>query len=460
MKKWLRLTAYGLTLVLTPVLAGAAGIYLPARTAGPSSSPSAAMAVNAIPQVYDPLKPTVAVMLGGEQTEAIDFVAPYELFASSEAFNVYAVAPKKQLTTLTGGLNVMPHYSYKELDDVLGKKPDVVVIPFIPPGSAPDQKEVNDYIRNHSGPETILLSICNGAENLASTGLLNGKSATTHWGDIGRVEEKYPQVEWIRGQRYVENGNIVNSAGLSAGIDASLHVISRFAGSGTAKRLADAMRYPTYTFVDHPEAEQYRLQPSDALILLNYAFAWKKEKAGVLLYDGMDELSLITLFDTYAATGRVRLVPTAQSKELIATKHGLYLAPSAEFHSAPAFKRMLVTGVDARETSLQALAAWKERKPDSEISFLNADSPESFVFEPVLKDLAKHTDVMTAKYAARRLEYRGENLRLKGLWISSMLILKPVLIGILAMLLAMALFHRKRWPSGKYKPLRMQDTVN
>src|SRR3954465_1243630 len=129
MKKWLRLTAYGLILVLAPALVGTASIYLPSSTASLPSSPSAAMDANAIPPVYNPLKPTVAVMLGGEKTEAIDFVAPYELFASSEAFNVYAVAPKKQLTSLTGGLSVMPHYSYQELDDLLGKKPDVVVIP-------------------------------------------------------------------------------------------------------------------------------------------------------------------------------------------------------------------------------------------------------------------------------------------------------------------------------------------
>src|SRR5690349_16914285 len=63
---------------------------------------------------FDPTKPTVAIVIGDDQTEITDFLIPYELFSASEAYNVYAVAPERKLTTLSGGLEVMPDFSYVE----------------------------------------------------------------------------------------------------------------------------------------------------------------------------------------------------------------------------------------------------------------------------------------------------------------------------------------------------------
>ncbi|MFD2369034.1 hypothetical protein ACFSO0_03430 [Brevibacillus sp. GCM10020057] len=80
---------------------------------------------------YDPNKPTIAVLLGNETTYASDFMIPYELFSRTGAYNVYAVASDKEVKTLTGGLEVVPHYSLKELDQLLGKSPDIIAIPFM-----------------------------------------------------------------------------------------------------------------------------------------------------------------------------------------------------------------------------------------------------------------------------------------------------------------------------------------
>ncbi|WP_138756222.1 DJ-1/PfpI family protein [Paenibacillus sinopodophylli] len=444
MKKIVRIVVYFLAFVLPPVVAGLASISsLPKAGSFDVQMSAEVIARNATPPVYDSKKPTVAIMLGDEKTEAIDFMAPYQLFAASEAFNVYAIAPEKRPTTLTGGLKVMPHYSYDELDEMLKKEPDVIVIPFIPPGSEKGQQAVHDYLLKHSSEKTILLSICNGAENLASTGLLDGLSATTHWGDINGVEKKYPQVNWVRGLRYVDSGHIVNSSGLSSGIDASLYVIAKFAGEDTSKKLAKSINYPTYHFVDHPQMEQYKLQLSDAYVYLNYAFK-KKEQTGVLLYQGMDELSLITLFDTYPATGTTRLITIADSMEPIQTKHHLYLFAQYDYASAPKVDRMLLAGAEAKALADTDIRHWNTKNTNTELVYLNADAPERYVLEPILEDLAKHTDVLTAKYAARRLEYRGDDMHLAGSFISLGILLKPLLIGLVALLLVIYLLHFRR----------------
>ncbi len=144
--------------------------------------------------VYNSKKPTVAVILSNEVTEVFDFLVPYEMFSLTGSYNVFAAAHDKNIKSLTGGLDVVPHYTFDELDKLTVKGPDIIVIPFMPILDEAKYKPVRDWIRKHSGKETILLSICNGAENLADTGLLNGKAAATHWGDIGRLEKNIPRL--------------------------------------------------------------------------------------------------------------------------------------------------------------------------------------------------------------------------------------------------------------------------
>src|SRR4051794_12757159 len=100
MKKIVRIVVYFLAFILPPVVAGLASISNLPEAGNFTVKPSAELiARNAKPPIYDSQKPTVAIMLGDEKTEAIDFMAPYELFAASEAFNVYAIAPEKRATT-------------------------------------------------------------------------------------------------------------------------------------------------------------------------------------------------------------------------------------------------------------------------------------------------------------------------------------------------------------------------
>ena len=120
-------------------------------------------------------------MLGDQTTttEIFDFLMPYELFSMTEAYNVYAVAPDHKAKSLSGGLEVIPHYTYEELDQLLGKSPDMIVVPYIPVVDEKSYQPVREWILKHA--ETSIISICGGALNVADAGLLDGKSATSHW---------------------------------------------------------------------------------------------------------------------------------------------------------------------------------------------------------------------------------------------------------------------------------------
>ena len=165
------------------------------------------------PPVLDLEKPTVAVVLGDTVTEVADMLGPYVAFKTAEAFNVITVADRKVAVSLSGGLDVAPHFSFAELDARLGRDPDLIVIPNIVNVRGNDA--VRNWVREHGRKESLVMSVCAGAEMLAATGLIDGRRATTHWGEIGRIERSYPGVDWVRGQRYVDDGQFVSTAGSS-----------------------------------------------------------------------------------------------------------------------------------------------------------------------------------------------------------------------------------------------------
>lgn len=364
---------------------------------------------------YDPNKPTVAVMLANEVTEVFDFLVPYEMFSMTGSYNVFAAAPDTNVKSLTGGLDIVPHYTFDEIDQLPGKGPDIIVIPFMPILDEAKYKPVRDWIRKHSSQETILLSICNGAENLADTGLLEGKSAATHWGDIGRLEKKYSEVTWKRDQRYVADGNLVSSAGLTSGIDATLFVISRQLGEPAAEKVAKEMNYPSFDFVQHPQMKPFTAGLSDIVYILNNAFQWSKQKDGILLYDGADELMLSSAFDTYGASGTTNTITVSSQPGPVVTRFGLNLIARYQIADAPKLDRMIFVGPNVKTDAAEDIQNWNDNGGKAEQLYLHTDSPRRFAMEPAFEDLAGQEDVRTAQFAAKRLEYRATSqLKLEG----------------------------------------------
>lgn len=361
---------------------------------------------------HDSNKPTVAVLLGNPTTEIFDFTVPYQIFAMTGAYNVYAVAPDKSVTSLTGGLDLVPHYSFQEMDQLLGKSPDLIVIPFMPMEFEEKYKPVREWIQKHG--DTEILSICAGAENLANTGLLKGKSATLHWQVFDQVKQKYPETNWIRDQRYVQDGKIVASAGLTSGIDAALYVISQKLGDAMAEKIAKELNYPSYHFVKNPKVDPYYIDRSEAIFLLNQAFQWNKKETGVLLYDGMDDGELISIFDTFSASGTTMVYTISDSMQPIVTKYYLNIIPRYQIANAPDVDRMFVTGAQAKSLAGKEVTQWVEKGNGAEPEFIHGGPAGQFMFDAPLEELAKQEDVLTAKYGTKRLEYRPDHLTFEG----------------------------------------------
>ena len=387
------------------------------------------------PHPYDASKPTIAILLGSQWTEVTDFLIPYEVFSAAGAFNVYAVAPQRQLNVLKGGLDVLPDYSLDGLDKMLGKSPDIIVVPNIDENQPAISPSILNWLRHHASKGSQMLSICVGARTLAEAGLLDGHRATTHWGYIDLAEQKFPNVKWQRGLRYVDDGTVITSAGITSGLDASLYVVAQRLGQPAAERIANDLHYPDFAFVTHPQVEQYHSAQPDSIVLMNMLLKWQRANDGVLLYNGVGEIELASVFDTYAGSFTMRTSSVAPTRQWVTTKHGLHLLPRYDYNTAPALDRLLIPGQDARQLAQAGTAAWTARHSTIPIVYVHADLPDHFAYDAPLLDLARNQNAPIAQAQARGLEYRPPALELSGAGWPWLLPLQPVLVGLAGILL-------------------------
>lgn len=173
-----------------------------------------------------------------EGVQLLDFSGPAEVFSDGRAeFNVYTVAPTTDEITSQGFLKIKPQYSVANCPP-----PDIILLPGGATGNVLSNKAVIDWVKASSKTSKYLLSVCTGALILGEAGLLKGKKATTHYCCQDNLAE-FEGVEVLRGVRFVDNGNIITTEGISAGIDGALYLVSKIHGKKKAEDIAKYMMY-------------------------------------------------------------------------------------------------------------------------------------------------------------------------------------------------------------------------
>ena len=181
-----------------------------------------------------------------DDVEVLDFAGPFEVFSTTRysgtddrAFHVVTIAERADIVRCRGGLLVQPHHT---IDD----HPPLDIL-LVPGGYGTRREATNDrlldWIAAQDRTTQLTTSVCTGAFLLAARGLLDNLPATTHWGSIDRLKSTHPLIDVRDDVRYVDNGHILTSAGVSAGIDMSLHIVSRLLGEDVARQTARNMEY-------------------------------------------------------------------------------------------------------------------------------------------------------------------------------------------------------------------------
>jgi transcriptional regulator GlxA family with amidase domain len=201
--------------------------------------------------MIQPAQPRNVGILIFPDVEVLDFCGPFEVFASTSLppqtdgdpetrlFEVFTIAERAELVACRGGLLVQPNHT---LDD--HPPLDLVVIPG-GYGTLREQENpvILDWITRQRRTGALTTSVCTGAFLLGAAGLLDGLRATTHWTTIDGLRTHLPATDVLADVRIVDEGEIITSAGVSAGIDMALHVVRRLHGDEVARRTARDMEY-------------------------------------------------------------------------------------------------------------------------------------------------------------------------------------------------------------------------
>jgi len=181
------------------------------------------------------------------EVEVLDFAGPFEVFSlasdlqsNQKLYQVHTVGETGKPISARNGLVVQPDYSFEDHPEF-----DILIIPG---GYGAEEIEIHNekvlhWIKEQASKVKLLASVCTGAFLLAKCGLLDGKKATTHWMDIDRLEQEFPKISVLREMKYVDQGEVITSGGISAGINMSFYIITKEHGKDVAKFTAKRMEY-------------------------------------------------------------------------------------------------------------------------------------------------------------------------------------------------------------------------
>jgi transcriptional regulator GlxA family with amidase domain len=186
-----------------------------------------------------------------DDIEVLDFCGPFEVFSAARLderrrreepspFEVLLVAQFDGPVATAGGMKVLPDFTFDTCPPL-----DILVVP----GGWGTRREMNNdvmtsFVVSRAAQVETLASVCTGSLILGSAGLLDGLRATTHWRSLGLMQELFPKVTVDSDSRVVEQGKLITSAGISAGIDMALRVVGRYWGEAVARSTARHMEYP------------------------------------------------------------------------------------------------------------------------------------------------------------------------------------------------------------------------
>jgi len=192
---------------------------------------------------------TVAIYVFPD-VEVLDFAGPYQVFTTasrmfakanpppSVRFSVFTIAREAGTVRARHGLGIAPDHTFASHPPI-----DLLIVPGGVVTAELRHPAVSEWIRRTAASAKLTASICTGSFLLAQAGLLEGRTTTTHWEDVADLRGMFPSLTVLETRRWIDEGTVVTSAGISAGIDMSLYLVQRLAGRELALGTARQMDY-------------------------------------------------------------------------------------------------------------------------------------------------------------------------------------------------------------------------
>ena len=272
---------------------------------------------------FDRQQPVIAVVAENSFTELTDYVVPYGVLAESGVARVLAIATQPEPIRMFPTLRVEPQATIAQFDDRFPEGADYVIVPAVLRQKDP---VLLGWLGEQARKGAIVAGICDGVWVLANAGLLDGRKGVGHWFSLGKLARKFPNTEWLRNTRYVADGNVITTTGVSASVPVSIALVEAIAGRDRAASLA--RRLGVEDWGAQHDSKPFKLGIKQVLTAAgNRLSFWSSEEIGLPIHPGTDEVALSLMADAYSRTWRSKAFSLSDSAEGVTSKRGLRILP-------------------------------------------------------------------------------------------------------------------------------------
>jgi putative intracellular protease/amidase len=276
-------------------------------------------------------RPLIAVIGINDATETTDYLMPYGVLRRSDVADVMLLATHRGVVKLFPALTVEPDATAAEFDAQHPGGADYVIVPAM---SRDDDPAVVAWIKAQAGKGATIIGVCAGAKVVAEAGLLDGKRATTHWYYLDELRDKHPEVHYVADRRLVVDKGVATTTGITASMPMALTLIEAIAGRATAERIAVEVGLPEWD-ARHDSREFQFTRPFALTAIANTLALWNRERLGLELEPGVDEVALALVADAWSRTSRSRAVTWSRSEAATLTRNGVRVCPDTVAASWP-----------------------------------------------------------------------------------------------------------------------------
>lgn len=308
-------------LVTAAALFGAA--ILAPRAGAVQQAPAAAERLTLPGPKAGHARPLVVVVAENAGAEITDFTVPYGVLKESGLFEVRAVSTGAGPIQLQRSMKVLPDQTLAQFEATTPEGADIVIVPA---QMDPKDRALLAWVKTQADRGATIVSICEGARVLARAGLLHDKHATSHWSALKSLEKSFPDTTWVRDRRYVQDGRIISTTGVSASIPVSIALIEAAGGRPAAQSVAARIGVDDWSPL-HRTADFQVTRVDYVRAATSLVAPWTHEAVEIPVRAGEDEVALALRADAWTRTFRTRVVLTNPGGQSVRSLHGLAIVP-------------------------------------------------------------------------------------------------------------------------------------
>ncbi|WP_343577176.1 DJ-1/PfpI family protein [Pseudomonas sp.] len=295
-------------------------------------------------------RPVIAVVAQNRMTELADYVVPLGVLRRSAVAEVQALATEPGPVQLAPALKVQPQATLEDFRRRFPQGSDYVIVPAVHDSEDP---ALVGFIREQATKGATVIGVCDGVLVLGHAGLLHQRRATGHWYSRGQRQADFPDALWLENRRYVVDGNLMTTAGVTAALPASLALVEAIAGTARAMELAQELGVPEWS--SRHDSQHFALGASGYLTAAgNYLAFWRRDTFAVVLQPGFDEVSLALNVDAWTRTFRTEV--KAKARQPVTSAGGLLFLPD-EGAGQPELPQPSGSAMLGLEQTLSAIAS-------------------------------------------------------------------------------------------------------